>query len=144
MVLSGLIVLAFRRDKAHIAVWFALIAYWMAGGVIQDITGNNSIPWPNLGMAAAVGIVCATIGERTRTLWPAFVFAFMVLTVINDTWYGILTDFAMPTKVQRSFYQNACYVLFFLSLLSVCSPDLRRLYVRLGDAWGRIREKPSS
>lgn len=141
MGLSGLIVLAFRRDAPHMVMWGFLIAYWMIGGIIQDIAGNNSIPWPDMGMASLVGLFAAYVFSKTGNVRFVFILAFMTLTFINAMWYAVLVDYGTPRVFHRSIYQNTTYLLFFASLFALCSPDARGSYDRVRDIFTRVTRR---
>jgi len=133
MLVAGGFVLIWRRDRSHALLWFALIAYWMVGGIIQDITFNNSIPYPNMFMALLVGFVAVRFAAKTRTMWPLWISIFMVLSTCNDLWYATYTEVSIVSKSVRSIYQNTTYGLFFLSLAALCHPLIRKRHV--GNSW---------
>lgn len=130
MVLSGVHILVWRRYLNHIVIYLFLIAYWMLGSLIQDITFDNSIPYPNMAMALAVGFAVTHLSVKHRIIWPLWISIFMVLSATNDLWYVIYKEVINESGIVRATYQNTTYLLFFLSLAVLSHPRLRKRHER--------------
>jgi len=131
MIISGVFLVLFRRDRAHLKLWLALIAYWMGGGVIQDLTGGNSIPLYNWIGALLCGLFAVHIASAAKTYWPLIIALAMGLTMVFDIAYMAvdIAGMAVPDVANRA-YQQATYIFFFASLLALSHPTLRGSNVR--------------
>lgn len=133
MVVAGLIVLAFNRSVLHYILWGILTAYWMIGGVIQDVVGRNSIPEHNALLAIISALCVLYLVRRYLIAWPLWIFAFFVLTIVNDIALMHLLESGEVSKTRNRAYQDICYVLFLLSLLSLIHP--------VGRKYGKVRAR---
>ena len=120
MLIAGLCVLLFRLDKNHFILCLALLAYWMAGGFIQDLVSNNSIPKYNAGLAMFVALIAIHVSRDARLKWPLWIAFIMALTILNDAAHMWTMDAGLTGFNRR--FQDITYILYFMSLLTLAHP----------------------
>jgi hypothetical protein len=118
LIAVGVLVLFFRRDKWHYALWITLAAYWEVGGQIKSVLGNST-PYQTASLNLIVGLFAVWVTGRTRTLWPLVIGGLMVLSMLNDAAF-IYYD------TKPFIYQSGTFLLFYLSLFTLGHPTVRR------------------